>query len=236
MTDEEAQMQIDREFDHRTIRAKTFLWIIVGIFTIWALLLYGTAFATPPDATFTLSTEAGESPASTTITWTCKGAAVTAMSTGNQAAWTGTVALSGTKKLTGIRLPSMYGIQCDSAPGASGFTVAWSMPQLVNNDGSPLTDLLAWDIAYGTQAPDVWTTHVRVPLATARETFITAPPGSYYVAVSGVVSRPIQSIATEMLGHESNVVQKTAAASQVESTTITKTIDVYTLPAAPVAQ
>jgi hypothetical protein len=192
--------------------------------------------AAPPETTFTLSTEAGESPASTSITWSCKGAAVTALSTSNQPAWSGAIALTGTKKLTGIKLPSMYGIKCDSAPGPSGFTVKWELSPLVNFDGSPLTDLLAWDIAFGTQAPEAFTTHVRVPTATARETFIEAPPGNYYVAVSGVVSRTVAGKASEMLGHQSNIVQKTAAAGLVESTTITKQLDVYTLPAAAVAQ
>jgi hypothetical protein len=186
------------------------------------------AHAAPPDATLTLSTEAGESPATTTITWACKGSAAFALSTGNQSAWTGSIALTGTKKLSGIRLPSMYGIRCDSAAGPSGFTVKWEMPQLINSDGSPLTDLLAWQVSIGTQAPGAWTSTVRVPLPTARETFIEAPPGDYYAMV--------QAISTRGAGHESNVVQKTAVAGQVESTTITKQIDVYTLAAAPVAQ
>jgi hypothetical protein len=224
MTDEEAQMQIERQFDHDTGRAWKVACFAAAILVLWA----GTAFATPPDASFALSTEAGESPASTTITWNCKGAAATAMSTGNQSAWNGVVALSGTKKLSGIRLPSMYGIRCDSAAGPSGFSVKWDMPQLINFDGSPLTDLLAWQVSYGTQAPGAWTATVRVPLPSARETFIEAPPGSYYVMV--------QAVATRGPGHESNVVQKTAEASQIESTTITKQIDVYTLPVAPVAQ
>jgi hypothetical protein len=229
MTDEEAQMQIDRDHDERTRKLHRIgAWIAASVL-VWAgLFCASESIAAPPDATFILSTEAGESPASTTITWTCKGSAATAMSTGNQSAWSGTVALTGTKKLTGIRLPSMYGIRCDSVAGPSGFTLKWDMPQLINFDGSALTDLLAWQVSIGTQAPGAWTSTVRVPLPTARETFIEAPPGDYYAMV--------QAIATRGAGHESNVVQKTAVAGQVESTTITKQIDVYTLPAAPVVQ
>jgi hypothetical protein len=194
------------------------------------------ALAAGPDTTFTMSTEAGESPATTSITWACKGVAATALSTGNQPAWSGAIALTGTKKLSGIKLPSLYGIRCDGAPGPSGFTVSWTMPQLVNFDGSPLTDLLAWDVAYGTQAPEVRPTHVRVPAPDARQVFIEAPPGDYYVGVAGVVSRTVLGKATEMLGHDSNVVKKTAAAAPAESTTITKQLEVYTLPVGPVAQ
>jgi hypothetical protein len=229
MTDEEAQMQINREHDEYTRKLhRAGAWIAASIL-VWAgLFCASESIAAPPDATFALSTEAGESPASTTITWACKGSAATAMSTGNQPAWTGSIALTGTKKLSGIRLPSMYGIRCDSAAGPSGFTIKWDMPQLVNFDGSPLTDLLAWQVSIGTQAPDVWTSTVRVPLPSARETFIAAPPGDYYAMV--------QAIATRGAGHESNVVQKTAVATPAESTTITKQLDVYTLPASPVAQ
>jgi hypothetical protein len=212
----------DRRAERLAIRGL----IIIALFVLccWACGAYGA----PPDVTFALSTEAGESPASTTITWNCKGASATALSTGNQPAWSGAIALTGSKKLTGIKLPSMYGIRCDSAPGPSGFSIKWDMPQLVNFDGSPLTDLLAWQVSYGTQAPGAWTASVRVPLPTARETFIEAPPGAYYAMV--------QAVATRGPGHESNVVPKTAVAGQIESTTITKQLDVYTLPASPVAQ
>jgi hypothetical protein len=209
--------------------------VLLALVCIALLAFAVQSFAAGPDTTFTMSTEAGESPASTSITWNCKGAAATALSTNSQPAWSGSIALTGTKKLSGIKLPSMYGIKCDSDP-KTGFSVKWELSSLVNFDGSPLTDLLAWDVAYGTQAPEAFTTHVRVPLPTARETFIEAPPGNYYVAVSGVVSRTVQGKATEMLGHQSNIVQKTAAPGLVESTTITKQLDVYTLPAAPVAQ
>lgn len=215
------------------IRIRAVLCVVIPLLLIAAA--FG-AHAAPPDATFALSTEAGEKPASTVLTWDCKGASATAISDPPQKAWTGTLALAGSRKMTGITIPIAYSLKCDSAPTTSGFYVKWQMDSLVNSDGSPLTDLLAWDIAYGTQAPEVLTTHVRVPTPTAREAFIEAPPGDYFVAVSGVVSRTIAGNAAEMLGHQSNIVPKTATAAQAESTTITKTIEVYTLPAAPVAQ
>jgi hypothetical protein len=202
-----------------------------------ALAFVPQAFGAPPTATLTLSTLAGESPASTVVTWDCKGATATATSTPSQKAWSGSIPLSGTKKMTGITIPSLkYSLQCDTAAGPSGFSVKWALDPLVNFDGSPLTDLLAWDVSYGTQAPEALTNHVRVPLPTARETFIEAPPGDYYVAVSGVVSRTIAGKAQEMFGHQSNIVQKTATATQVESTVVSQTVEAYTLPAAAVAQ
>jgi hypothetical protein len=193
-----------------------------------AALLPFSALATPPDATFDLSADTGFIPASTTLTWSCKGVKAVARSSGNQAAWTGDLpTLTGTRKLTGIRANADYAIDCLSAPGATGFTISWTQ-DLLQDDGSVLTDLVGFDVLYGPASNPKQTT-TRVPMASARSTFIQTAAGDYVATV--------QAVASDRSSADSNVVQKTAAAAPAEVTTISRHFTaVKPLPVPPVAQ
>ncbi|MBS0364889.1 MAG: hypothetical protein JSR67_03585 [Proteobacteria bacterium] len=130
------------------------------------LALSSIAAAATPTVTLTVTPTTGAAPLTPTANWSSTGA------TSCTASW-GAVGLFGTKVLPPISTPTMYTITCSAGTATSGVAqLAWS-PPTQNTDGTPLTDLVSYNLYEATSAAG---------LATATPIKITAPANSYSAA------------------------------------------------------
>jgi hypothetical protein len=147
MTD--MQQAIDREFDYRTMKARTGLgitaFLVLLLVLAWCALWPSQANAqTAP--TFDCTNKAGPAPLATTCTWNVPGAtACTAGGAGSVAAWSGSVPTSGTRNLTGIAADMTLTLTC-AGPGKA--VLRWT-PPTTNTDGTTLSNLAGYTALYG---------------------------------------------------------------------------------------
>lgn len=114
---------------------------------------------------FEASKKTGESPISTALVWNVVGA-TSCTAAGGATAWSGPVAASGTKNLTGVTVKMTLTLDC-TAPATGGkTTLKWTKPKQ-NTDGSALTNLGGYIISYGTAAGSLTQT-VSIPLSAAQ--------------------------------------------------------------------
>jgi hypothetical protein len=96
--------------------------------------------------TVTLSSSApsGISPHSHTLTWSSTGATSCTAS----GSWTGAKPTSGTQAVTNLRTNASYRLDCTGTATSYSAALTWVAPTQ-NTDGSPLTNLAAYDVSYG---------------------------------------------------------------------------------------
>jgi hypothetical protein len=207
-------------------RASWGLIAVALLFAFFAWLFAPSAHAqTQP--WFTASVTKGISPVATVFTWTCPAGSVSAIasSTGNQAAWTGAKALSGTQNLSGIKLTADYKLDCTQPAGTASATLTWAAPTL-NTDGSTLANLAGYKLYYGANSANL-INNVQVANPAATTSVIDKlTSGTWYFAVTAYNAAGVES------GY-SNVVSKaiTVPAPTVQSQTVTVTAQ--TQPAPP---
>jgi hypothetical protein len=126
----------------------------------------------------------------TTLTWDSSGAD-TCTATGP--GWNGDQPLSGTFTVGPLTATTTYQLTCDgptgSAVGMVGVevldkTLRWRAPTQ-NEDGTPLNDLAGYVIYWGTTSRD-YIDYEPINSVTTTEWEVTAPPGSYYFAMTAV--------------------------------------------------
>lgn len=129
---------------------------------------------------FVGSKTSGESPMATTLTWNVVGATACSAS-GGGTPWSGTVAPSGTKNLSGITVSMTLKLDCTAPATAGKFRVSWT-PPIQNTDGSPVI-LSGYILSYGTAAGALnQTINLAVPGATAYDvTGLTA--GTWFASL-----------------------------------------------------
>jgi hypothetical protein len=198
------------------------LLVVIALFVLFAKV---AGAQTAP--TFTASVTKGISPVATVFTWACPAGTVsaTASSTGNQAAWTGSKALSGTQNLSGIKLTADYKLNCTGPANTASATLTWA-PPTANTDGSTLTDLASFKIYYGTNSTNlINSTSVSSGLTSAIVDKLTS--GTWYFAVTALNAAGIES------GY-SNIASKAVTVSPPLTQSASVTITVQTQPAPPV--
>jgi len=164
--------------------------VIMGVLAILAGITFALlAHAGPPAPTVTLtaSPTSGVGPLSFTLTWTSTGASA-CNATG---AWNGSKALAGSQSFTGLTASATYTLTCTAAAGWADLT--WT-PPTQNTDGSALTNLADYRVAYGTTPTNLATT-VTVPAPASGYGVPGLAVGPWYFAVRacnvpGVCSDP----------------------------------------------
>jgi hypothetical protein len=154
-------------------------------------------------------------------------ASCTATSTGNQAAWNGSKALSGGQTLTGIKQSADYTYTCAGTPLSVGTALmSWNAPTL-NTDGSTLKDLATYRLYWGSSALAVTQNKATVTDPAALVYTITdLPPGLTYFAASAVNAAGIESAL-------SPTISKTITVPAPLTCSATIHIDVVTVPTPP---
>jgi hypothetical protein len=206
------------------------LLVVIALFVLFAKV---AGAQTAP--TFTASVTKGISPVATVFTWACPAGTVsaTASSTGNQAAWTGSKALSGTQNLSGIKLTADYKLNCTGPANTASATLTWA-PPTANTDGSTLTDLASFKIYYGTNSTNlINSTSVSSGLTSAIVDKLTS--GTWYFAVTALNAAGIESgysnIASKAVTVQTQPAPPVLSTVDTTAYTINKTTDALALAA-----
>jgi hypothetical protein len=210
-----------------SIHVRTIITIVSLLVIVAAIFSPKPAHAqTPP--WFTASVTQGISPVATKFTWTAPLGAVscTASSTGNQAAWTGSKALSGTQSLSGIKLTADYKLDCVTAAGTASATLTWVAPTL-NTDGSTLSDLAGYKLYYGTNATALINSATVSGPGVTTYSIDKLTTGTWYFAVTAYNAKGLESTF-------SNVASKTITVQAPVTYSQSVTITAQTQPAPPV--
>lgn len=196
-------------------------------------------------ACFVASKLTGESPLATSLTWNVPGAA-TCSAGGGGTQWSGTIACSGTKNLTGLTSTQTLTIDSAGPSSVKKFRLKWVKPTQ-NTDGSALTNLGGYSIQYGTSASALNQT-VSIPTSVVETltpttgnpqdsayTFDGLAAGTWFAAL---VSRNSNCFATDTSSCRESA--PTAAVSQTLTTTpgtplpqLSLTIAPFQVPKAP---
>jgi hypothetical protein len=180
------------------------------------------------------SVTSGISPVTTVLTWACPAGSVTATATsnGNQPAWSGAIALSGSKTLSGIKIDGTYNIACATAAGTTvSATLVWD-PPATNTDGTTLTDLAGYLVFVSPNADPSTATPIDVknPAATTYTVSglpVLAAGASYAFGAKAYNSYGAQS-------DMSNVILKVLPPAASVVVTDTVTVKAFKKPGAPV--
>jgi hypothetical protein len=187
--DDMSQERINSDVDDTT-RFGEGVGLVIGlallfVFLLWCALWPKQAHAQTctvggTNSCFVASKTSGESPLATTLTWNVVGASACTAS-GGGTPWTGSVAASGTKNLSGITVPMTLKLDCTAPATAGKMRVTWT-PPTQNTDGSPAT-LAGYIVSYGTAAAALnQTVNLAVPGATAYDlTGLTA--GTWFASL-----------------------------------------------------
>lgn len=187
--------------------------------------LFAVAASADPTCSLTSSATTIDSPGSITLSFASTGAAsCTASSSGNQAAWTGSKALSGKQTLTGIKASADYVFACTAAQTVGSAQLNWT-PPTANTDGTPLKDLAGYDVLYGATCSTLGQT---LTLNNSSLTGYVVPlaPGSYCFAVEAFNVAGTRS-------DPSNTAQKTVAGDTPATCSASVHIDVLHTPEKP---
>jgi len=191
---------------------------MIRTLSLLLLLACANVFAAPVTVTLSGPTTlaAGGKP---TLTWSSTGAAFCVASDG----WSGTKAVNGTEILPAITSTTKWTLTCTSATGP--ITATWT-PPTTNTDGSPLTNLTGYKIAYNANANvDPPATLITLTNPALTSTVFEAPPGKQYFVMRATAGA-IESERTAIVSY--TVVADTAAKS------LTTTVPpVATKPAQP---
>lgn len=172
-----------------------------------AVLLFGFAFAAPV-VDLSASPTSGAAPLNVTLTWSSTGAASCIASDG----WTGSKPTSGTQGVT-VNATTTYTLICSAPEGSAN--LSWT-PPTQNTDGSPLTDLVGYELYYASSSGAVPAAMpIDIPLGSAFT--INLPPGTWYF---GLKAENAQGETSAMSNIASKVV---ATESDGDSVTVTIT-------------
>lgn len=155
----------------------------------------------------------GNSPVTPTLTWSTTPVALSCAASG---AWSGSRAVSGSVALPAITSSASYTLTCSWSGGLGSAVVNWITPT-TNTDGSPLTDLAAFVVFYGSSASALTQSKAIADPAAASTTIASLTPGNWFFAVRSVNAVGVES-------SNSNVAQK--AISGPLPVTASKTVDV----------
>jgi hypothetical protein len=169
--------------------------------------------------TVTLSSSApsGISPHSHTLTWSSTGATSCTAS----GSWTGAKPTSGTQAVTNLRTNASYRLDCTGTATSYSAALTWVAPTQ-NTDGSPLTNLAAYDVSYGPNCTTM--PSVKAVNAPATTTTVSGLAGNVCFGVKARTTTGQQSAL-------SNTVTKTQPAAATGFAQADVTVD--TQPAPP---
>jgi len=201
--------------EHNYVRATLVVMLVLAL--LGALAVTSLAYAGPaaPTVTLTATPTSGVGPLNFTLSWSSTGAS-TCNATGG---WNGAKALSGSQSFTGLAATATYTLTCSAAGGWADLT--WT-PPTQNTDGTPLTDLADYRVAYGTTPTNLATT-VTVPVPASGYGVTGLAAGPWYFTVSACNVPGVCSI-------PAGPVTKTVA---VPAGVATATVTINTVPKPP---
>jgi hypothetical protein len=202
--------------------------IVVALLFAFCAWLFAPSARAQTVPTFTATVTKGISPVSTAFTWACPAGTVSASaaSTGNQAAWIGAKALSGTQNLSGIKLTADYRIDCVGSPGTGTATLNWTAPTQ-NTDGSALTNLAGYTVSWGAS---ISTLTNKIDVTDPTKTSLVIDKLAAGPTWFGVQANSSAGVSSAL----SNIANKTITVSAAPIYSATVTITVQTQPAPPV--
>ncbi len=153
------------------------------------------------------------------LTWSTTPVATSCTASGG---WSGTKFASGTETLASITSSQSYTLTCTWGGGTA--TISWTAPT-ANTDGSSLTDLSGFKVAYGTSSTSLGTVQAVNDAKATSATVAALASGTWYFAVRAVTSGGVESA-------NSPVVQKTIASASAAKT-VAITINAATPPPPP---
>lgn len=188
------------------------------LLTLLLLLSGAPIFAqTPPTLTLTSNVTKANKTATPVLTWSTVPAATSCTASG---AWSGTKAASGTQSFSSIFKTATYTLKCDWAgtPTGGQAVVAW-VPPTLNSDGSALTDIGQYRLAYGTSPTNLNQAQL-VPASQSSYTVSPLAAGAWYFTVTTIrVNNAAES-------DPSNMATKTVTASTTGTGTDTETLTI----------
>jgi len=133
--------------------------------------------------------------------------------------WSGTKFASGSETLAAITASASYTLTCTWGGGSA--TISWTAPRQ-NTDGSSLTDLNGYKVAYGTSSSSLGNVQAVTDANATSSTIAALAQGTWYFAVRAVNSAGVESA-------NSPVVQKSIAGATAAKT-VNITINAATPP------
>jgi hypothetical protein len=145
------------------------------------------------------------------LTWSTSPAATSCTASGG---WSGTKAASGTQTLQNINSSTNYTLTCAWSTGSA--TVNWT-PPTTNTDGTPLTNLAAFRVYYGTSSSSLTRVREVNDISSSSTSISALSPATWYFKVRAVNANQVESA-------DSNVSSKVisgASAARTVSISIT---------------
>jgi len=145
------------------------------------------------------------------LTWSTSPVATSCTASGG---WSGTKAASGSQTLSNINASTNYTLTCSWSTGSA--TVNWT-PPTANTDGTPLTNLAAFRVYYGTSSTSLTRVSEVNNISSTSTTISALTPATWYFKVRAVNANQVESA-------DSNVSSKVvtgATAARTVSITIT---------------
>jgi hypothetical protein len=145
------------------------------------------------------------------LTWSTSPVATSCTASGG---WSGTKAGSGTQTLASINASTSYTLTCSWSAGSA--TVNWTAPT-TNTDGTPLTNLAAFRVYYGTSSTSLTRVREVNDISSSSTTISALSPATWYFKVRAVNANQVESA-------DSNVSSKVisgASAARTVSISIT---------------
>ena len=149
------------------------------------------------------------------LTWSTSPVASSCTASGG---WSGTKFASGSETLATITASKSYTLTC--AWGGGSATISWTAPSQ-NTDGSSLTDLSGYKVAYGTSSGSLTNVQAVNDAKATSATIAALASGTWYFAVRAVNSTGVESA-------NSPVAQKA-----ITSATAAKTVNITINPSTP---
>lgn len=178
----------------------------------------------PFPGTFTVTPSVGAAPLSVTIAWNVSSFnGATCAASGS---WTGAKALSGSQTITNLTASASYTLTC-TRPVRGSASLQWTAPTR-NTDGSALTNLSGYRLAYGTTATEL---PYSIDLTSSTTNYIVSNlnAGTWHFGVRALASSGLQS-------ELSNIVSKVVTLS-AETRAATRTVTItQPQPEPPVLQ
>jgi hypothetical protein len=153
------------------------------------------------------------------LTWSTSPVATSCTASGG---WSGTKAASGTQTLQNINASTNFTLTCSWSSGSAN--VSWT-PPTANTDGTPLTNLAAFRVYYGTSSTSLTRVSEVNDISSTSTTINALTPATWYFKVRAVNASQVESADSNI---SSKVVSGSSAARTVSITitnaTVRKTI------------
>ena len=139
------------------------------------------------------------------LTWSTSPVATSCTASGG---WSGTKAPSGAQTLSNINASTNYTLTCTWGSGSA--TVNWTAPT-TNTDGTPLTNLAAFRVYYGTSSSSLTQVSEVNDISSSSTTISGLTPATWFFKVRAVNANQVESA-------DSNVSSKAVATSSAAKT------------------